>query len=84
VVIPAVDRFRPELLLVSAGFDAHEDDPLAHMRLTADGFRELSSRCAVLAPRVAAVLEGGYNVGTLPHLVTAALEGFSSETPTAG
>jgi acetoin utilization deacetylase AcuC-like enzyme len=83
-VVPAVERFGPELLLVSAGFDAHEDDPLAQMRVTADGFRELSSRCAALAPRVAAVLEGGYNVDTLPGLVTAALEGFSSGKTTAG
>ena len=75
---------RPELLLVSAGFDAHEEDPLAQMRVSADGFRELSSRCAALAPRVAAVLEGGYNVETLPGLVTAALEGFSSGKTTAG
>ena len=57
---------------------AHEDDPLAEMRLTADGFRELAARAAQLAPRVAAVLEGGYNLETLPRLVDAALEGFSS------
>jgi acetoin utilization deacetylase AcuC-like enzyme len=78
VVEPAVTRFEPELVLVSAGFDAHEDDPLADMRVTADGFRELSRRCAALAPRVAAVLEGGYELETLPGLVRAALEGFRS------
>ena len=78
VVEPAVARFEPDLLLVSAGFDAHVDDPLAHMEVTADGFRELSRRCARLAPRVAAVLEGGYELETLPGLVTAALEGFAS------
>jgi acetoin utilization deacetylase AcuC-like enzyme len=77
-VEPAVARFEPELVLVSAGFDAHEDDPLAHMQLTADGFRELASRSAALAPRVGAVLEGGYNPGTLPQLVQAALEGFAT------
>jgi len=83
VVAPAVERFGPDLVLVSAGFDAHEDDPLAQMRVTADGFRELSSRCAALAPRVTAVLEGGYNIATLPGLVAAALAGFSEKT-TAG
>ena len=83
-VAPAVEQFGPELLLVSAGFDAHEEDPLAQMRISAEGFRELSRRCAALAPRVAAVLEGGYNVATLPALVTAALDGFSSEKTTAG
>jgi acetoin utilization deacetylase AcuC-like enzyme len=73
---PAVTAFDPELLLVSAGFDAHEADPLAGMRVTESGFRDLAARCARLAPRVAAVLEGGYNVGTLPGLVQAALDGF--------
>ena len=77
-VEPAVARFEPELVLVSAGFDAHRDDPLADMRVTADGFRELSRRCAALAPRVAAVLEGGYELETLPGLVDAALDGFNS------
>jgi acetoin utilization deacetylase AcuC-like enzyme len=77
VVEPAVTRFEPELVLVSAGFDAHVNDPLADMRVTADGFRELARRCARLAPRVAAVLEGGYELDTLPGLVDVALDGFS-------
>lgn len=77
-VVPAVERFAPELLVVSAGFDAHVDDPLAQMRVTADGFRELARRAGALAPRVAAVLEGGYNLETLPGLVRAALEGFAA------
>jgi acetoin utilization deacetylase AcuC-like enzyme len=76
-VEPAIAGFAPELLLVSAGFDAHAGDPLAWMELTATGFRELARRAALLAPRVAVVLEGGYNVETLPRLVGAALEGFS-------
>jgi acetoin utilization deacetylase AcuC-like enzyme len=76
VVAPAVEGFQPELVLVSAGFDAHVEDPLADMRVTANGFRELARRSAALGPRVAAVLEGGYNVETLPGLVAAALEGF--------
>jgi acetoin utilization deacetylase AcuC-like enzyme len=75
-VEPAVRAFEPELVLVSAGFDAHVDDPLAGMRVTADGFRELARRSAALAPRTAAVLEGGYDPRTLPALVAAALEGF--------
>jgi acetoin utilization deacetylase AcuC-like enzyme len=78
LVEPAVAAFRPELVLVSAGFDAHLDDPLAEMCVTAEGFRELSRRCAGLAPRVAAVLEGGYELATLPGLVAAALDGFAA------
>lgn len=73
----AVQRFEPDLLLVSAGFDAHVDDPLADLRLSAEVFGELARRCATLAPRVAAVLEGGYNLRTLPDLVAAALAGFA-------
>jgi acetoin utilization deacetylase AcuC-like enzyme len=77
-VEPAVGAFGPELVLVSAGFDAHEDDPLGEMKLTADGFRELARMCAALGPKTAAVLEGGYNLATLPGLVEAALDGFNA------
>jgi acetoin utilization deacetylase AcuC-like enzyme len=76
IVEPAVVAFAPDLLVVSAGFDAHSADPIASMRVSADGFREMARRCAGLAPRVAAVLEGGYNLTTLPTLVRAALDGF--------
>jgi acetoin utilization deacetylase AcuC-like enzyme len=77
---PAIARFQPELVLVSAGFDAHEDEDLylVDERVTEDGFRELAHRCATLAPSYAAVLEGGYNLETLPRLVGAALAGFTS------
>jgi acetoin utilization deacetylase AcuC-like enzyme len=78
LVEPVVSAFAPELLIVAAGFDAHRDDPLAEMAVTAAGFRDLAARCAALAPRCAAVLEGGYNLATLPALVEAALEGFES------
>jgi len=74
----AIDAFAPELLLVSAGFDAHVDDPLAQLELSTACFGELARRSSRVAPRVAAVLEGGYNLETLPDLVAAALEGFGS------
>jgi acetoin utilization deacetylase AcuC-like enzyme len=85
LVAPAFARFEPELVLVSCGFDAHGEEPLRanldplsrpQMDVTADGFRELARRTRGLAPRIAAVLEGGYNPHTLPGLVAAALEGF--------
>ena len=78
LVEPSVRGFAPDILLVSAGFDAHAEDPLGQMELSAAGFRELSQRCAALAPRVAAVLEGGYNLETLPRLAAMAHEGFTS------
>jgi acetoin utilization deacetylase AcuC-like enzyme len=74
----AVFGFSPDLLLVSAGFDAHVDDPLSDMQLTADGFRALARGASQLAPRIAVVLEGGYNLRTLPDLVESALEGFEA------
>jgi acetoin utilization deacetylase AcuC-like enzyme len=77
-VEPAVAAFEPDLLLVSAGFDAAAGDPLAAMRLTEDGFRMLGERAAALCDRVALVLEGGYDPETLPLLVRATLEGLAS------
>jgi len=74
----AVAEFEPELLLVSAGFDAHADDPLAQLELSTELFEELARRAARMAPRVSAVLEGGYNLDTLPDLVEAALRGFEA------
>ena len=78
LVEPTVRAFDPDLVLVSAGFDAHEQDPLANMGVTEKGFEELARRSAGLGPRVAAVLEGGYNLATLPRLVEAALRGFEA------
>jgi acetoin utilization deacetylase AcuC-like enzyme len=77
-VEPALARFEPELVLVSAGFDAHTEDPLAEMNVTEGGFREMARRCRHAGPHVAAVLEGGYELDTLPGLVDAALDGFTS------
>jgi acetoin utilization deacetylase AcuC-like enzyme len=77
VVEPAIRAVSPELVLVSAGVDAHGADPLADIRLSDGAFTWMAERATTLGPRVAAVLEGGYNVETLPRLVAAALEGFS-------
>jgi len=73
---PAVAAFSPDAVLVSVGFDAHRDDPLSPTGLTDPTFRQLASRAAGLAPRVAAVFEGGYNLETLPRLVETTIDGF--------
>lgn len=70
IVIPAAQRFDPELVLVSAGFDAHWADPLANMRLSLAGFSTLTHRLIMLAEeicdgRIVFVLEGGYNLKVL-------------------
>ena len=51
---------------------------MANIEVTEEGFRELARRARALAPRFAAVLEGGYELDTLPTLVRAALDGFES------
>ena len=54
LVIPVIDQFRPELMLISAGFDAHERDPLARMRLSTQGYAVPDEdRCATLPTRIA-------------------------------
>jgi len=78
LVEPAIRAFDPQLVLVSAGFDAHADDPIAQMQVTEAGFAELARRSAGLGPRFAVMLEGGYNLATLPRLVEAAIRGFDA------
>ena len=65
-------------MLVSIGFDAHRDDPLSPTILSDRAYYQLASRTASLAPRVAAVLEGGYNLHSLPRLVEITVEGFNN------
>ena len=69
-LLPALAGFAPELLLVSAGFDGHKADPLAHFRLEADDFAWLSERLVEQAEasakgRLVSVLEGGYDLPAL-------------------
>ena len=80
IIEPRIQAFAPDLLLVSAGYDAAAGDPLGGMGLTEAGYRELASRARELAPRIALVLEGGYNVDTLPALVRATLSGLEQSS----
>jgi acetoin utilization deacetylase AcuC-like enzyme len=66
-VVPVLDEFDPQLLLVSAGFDAHESDPLAQMRATEAGYATMVRHLMQAAPSraVAFVTEGGYDLGAL-------------------
>jgi acetoin utilization deacetylase AcuC-like enzyme len=76
IVEPAIAAFEPELLLVSAGFDAGAGDLLGGMQVTEAGFAELARRARGLCERVALVLEGGYTLKTLPGFVRAVAEVF--------
>ncbi len=72
-LVPAFDLFRPDVILVSAGFDAHVDDEMSDMRLTTRGDSEVMRKITALADkycngRIISVLEGGYCLGRLPEL----------------
>ncbi|HLF99504.1 MAG TPA: histone deacetylase [Acidimicrobiia bacterium] len=93
VVEPVVERFAPEWVLVSAGFDAHRDDPLTDLGLTSGDFGDLAARVASLAPspnRIVAFLEGGYDLEAVTASVAATLltwaEGSAAhpEPPSSG
>ena len=69
-LVPAADDFKPEFVIISAGFDAHKDDPLASMGLTEEGYADLTGIVAGIAKRhaggrILSSLEGGYNLTAL-------------------
>ena len=73
-LLPSFESFKPEVILVSSGFDAHEDDEMADMRLTTDGFSWIMETIVDLAAthsggRLISVLEGGYSLKRLPELI---------------
>ena len=79
VVLPVLRQFEPDLLILSAGFDAHEDDPLGGLRLTADAFsamtmalRAVSEECC--RGRIVAVTEGGYDLHALAASLNATID----------
>ena len=78
-VLPLLERFGPGLLMVSAGFDAHERDPLAGCRMTTAGFRTLTSLLVDAADRlcegrVVLVTEGGYDLQALGECLDAVID----------
>jgi histone deacetylase 6 len=82
VLLPIARSFRPELVLVSAGFDAAVGDPLGEMRVTPDGFAAMTARLQSLAGgRCALALEGGYNLEAISRSVAACLRVLLGEEP---
>jgi acetoin utilization deacetylase AcuC-like enzyme len=85
IILPAGRRFRPDMLLVSAGFDAHWADPLASLQLSCTGFFRLACKLAELASvttegRLVLSLEGGYDPSALAGSITAVLAGLSGDS----
>jgi acetoin utilization deacetylase AcuC-like enzyme len=73
-ILPAAERFKPEFIIISAGFDAHARDPLAHMELTTAFYAWMTERMMELAEkhaggRIVSVLEGGYDPEALSQCV---------------
>ncbi len=78
-IIPAIDAYQPDLILVSAGYDAHRDDPLGGMEVTGAGFGSMQKRLLEVAERHAGgklinVLEGGYSLEGLEESVASCLK----------
>jgi acetoin utilization deacetylase AcuC-like enzyme len=87
VVVPVARVFGPQLILISAGFDAHRDDPLADCQVTEAGFAAMTASLRAVAAEVdapvGAVLEGGYALAALARSVAATMEVLGSpQTPT--
>jgi len=79
IIVPAARRFKPRLILVSAGYDTHRDDPLAMMEVSVTGFGQMAEIIKGLADelcggRLALTLEGGYNLDALAASVKATLD----------
>ena len=88
VLLPVAVEFSPQLILVSAGFDAHRDDPLADMQLSTEGFAGLTAVLLSLAGRccpgrVVFALEGGYHLQALGEGVLCVLSALLAEQPSA-
>jgi acetoin utilization deacetylase AcuC-like enzyme len=86
VFLPALAKFQPDLLLISAGFDAFEHDPLASMRVTHAGFAVMARRLRRAAEhhasgRIVSVLEGGYDLDGLASGMTAVLAALTGPVP---
>ena len=84
-LIPEIQSFRPDLIIISAGFDAHEDDPLAQMRVSSDCYGKMTSLILKTAKevcngRLMSMLEGGYNLEALSHCVTEHLKVLKDDT----
>ncbi|MHB1133059.1 MAG: histone deacetylase family protein [Chloroflexota bacterium] len=85
VLVPAARRFRPQLVLVSAGFDGHWRDPLAELRLSVKGYGAAVAVLCELAAgmcagRIAFLLEGGYDLDVLPLAVAATLDVMAGQS----
>ena len=85
LIVPALEAFDPDLVLISAGFDAHEHDPISRMRVSTEGYGLLARRFETFTDRIDAglgfVLEGGYGLETLTDSIRTVHEVFDGYQP---
>ena len=84
IALPILRQFRPDLILLSAGFDAYQDDPLGGMRVTAGGFERLTAALVDVAAeccrgRMVAVTEGGYDLAGLGDCLRASIRAMTGD-----
>jgi len=90
VIVPVLEQFGPDLILISAGFDAHERDPLGGMRLTTEAFAAMTATLRRVADqccegRIGAVTEGGYDLRALRDSLLTVIDVLGAEeTPSVG
>lgn len=72
--LPHAKNFRPDFIIVSAGFDAHKDDPMDGGLVTETGYSDLMKIIASVCPRVGMVLEGGYNLQAIAKSASACVD----------
>jgi acetoin utilization deacetylase AcuC-like enzyme len=88
VFVPLAGLFEPQLILVSAGYDAHRDDPLAECRVTETGYASMTRSVRRVGAEVGApvgcVLEGGYALGALARSVAVTMEELGARGPLTG
>jgi acetoin utilization deacetylase AcuC-like enzyme len=89
VVVPAAEKFKPEWILVSAGFDPHRRDPLGGMGVSEEGFAAMARKLVALAEkfaggRIALLLEGGYDLAGLRNSVAAVLNELQAQKASEG
>ena len=89
IVLPAIRKFAPDFLFISAGFDAHRRDPLANLQFETDDFRWATEQLCELAEnvcqgRVVSTLEGGYDLDSLGESVAAHVQVLMSYSQASG
>jgi acetoin utilization deacetylase AcuC-like enzyme len=82
-IVPILQQFSPRLVLVSAGYDAHERDPLASMRVTTAGYAAIVRQLVTAAGKtpLAFVTEGGYDLGALAECLDASFAAIDGVDP---